>query len=71
MEYISEIIIGALGFLGAVIGSFSGFKLTAYRVGELEKKVDMHNHFARRLPVAEEQIKEMERRIAALERGGV
>ena len=35
---------------------------------ELEKKVDMHNNFARRIPVIEEQIKVANHRIEDLER---
>ncbi len=67
IQYITEIVIGFLGFLGAVLGSFSGFKLTAYRVEQLEKKVDKHNNFAARMPVVEEQIKVINHRIDDLE----
>ena len=67
IEYITEIVIGFLGFLGAVLGSYSGFKLTAYRVEQLEKKVDKHNNFAARMPVVEEQIKVINHRIDDLE----
>ena len=67
IEYITEIIIGFLGFLGAVLGSYSGFRLTAYRVEQLEKKVDKHNNFAARMPVVEEQIKVINHRIEDLE----
>lgn len=68
IQYITEITIGFLGFLGAVLGSFSGFKLTAYRVEQLEKKVDKHNNFAARMPVVEEQIKVINHRIDDLEK---
>ena len=68
IQYITEIAIGFLGFLGAVLGSFSGFKLTAYRVEQLEKKVDKHNNFATRMPVVEEQIKVINHRIDDLEK---
>ena len=68
IEYITEIVIGFLGFVGAVLGSFSGFKLTAYRVEQLEKKVDKHNNFAARMPVVEEQIKVINHRIDDLEK---
>lgn len=68
MQYITEIVIGFLGFLGAVLGSYSGFKLTAYRVEQLEKKVDKHNNFASRMPVVEEQIKVINHRIDDLEK---
>ena len=65
-------IVALIGFAGTVIGSFLGVvasaKLTNYRIEQLEKKVDMHNNFARRIPVIEEQIKEANHRIEDLER---
>lgn len=61
------IIVALLGLLGTAIGSFSGFKLTSYRVEQLEKKVDKHNNFAARMPVVEEQIKVINHRLADLE----
>lgn len=67
MEY-TEIVIAVLGFLGSALGAYSGFRLTAYRVGQLEKKVDKHNNFAARIPVVEEQIKVINHRIDDLEK---
>ncbi len=66
MDYTS-IICAALALVGTAIGSFSGFRLTSYRVEQLEKKVDRHNNFAARLPVVEEQIKVINHRIEDLE----
>lgn len=63
------IITSALALVGTAIGSFSGFKLTSYRVEQLEKKVDKHNHFASRMPVVEEQIKVINHRLDDLEKG--
>ena len=39
----------------------------SYRIEQLEKKVDKHNHFAERMPVVEEQIKVINHRIDDLE----
>ena len=64
----SEIIIGVLSFLGTVIGSYSGLKLTSYRVEQLEKKVDKHNNFAERIPVIQNDIKTIYHKIDELER---
>lgn len=66
---IESIIIALISLAGTLIGSFSGFKLTSYRLSQLEKKVDKHNHFAERMPVLEEKISAMNRRITDLERG--
>lgn len=40
----------------------------SYRIEQLEKKVDKHNHFAERMPVIEEQVKVINHRIEDLER---
>lgn len=64
---ISGIIIALLAFAGTLIGTVAGSKLTAYRIAQLEKKVDEHNNFARRVPVLEEQIKVANHRIDDLE----
>lgn len=57
----SEIIVGLLSLGGTLIGTFTGImtsaKLTAYRIEQLEKKVDKHNNFAERIPVIENNLK--------------
>lgn len=63
----SEIIIAALSLAGTFIGSFSGMKLMSYRIEQLEKKVDKHNHFAERVPILEEQMRVANHRISDLE----
>lgn len=64
----SEILIAVLSFAGTLVGSFGGMKLMSYRIEQLEKKVDKHNHFAERMPVVEEQIKVINHRLEDLER---
>lgn len=67
----SEIIVALIALIGTLGGSLSGVlvssKLTAYRLQQLENKVQEHNNYARRLPVVEEQIKVMNHRIGDLE----
>jgi hypothetical protein len=57
----SEIIVGLLSLAGTLCGTFAGIitsaKLTAYRIEQLEKKVDKHNNFAERIPVIENNLK--------------
>ena len=65
-EILVPIITAGLALIGTAIGSFSGFKLTSYRVEQLEKKVDKHNNFASRMPVVEEQIKVINHRLTDL-----
>ena len=66
-EILVPIITAGLALIGTALGSFSGFKLTSYRVEQLEKTVDKHNNFASRMPVVEEQIKVINHRLTDLE----
>ncbi|MBQ8731815.1 MAG: hypothetical protein IJY82_03205 [Oscillospiraceae bacterium] len=74
----SEIIVGILSLAGTVLGSLLGIlaanRLTVYRIEQLEKKVEIHNHVIERVynlekldEVIEEKIKVVNRRIADLE----
>ena len=67
----TEVIVAVIALVGTLAGSFTGVlasgKLTAYRIAQLEKKVDEHNNYARRIPVLEEQMKVVNHRIAGLE----
>ncbi len=65
---LEAIIVGLLSLLGTCIGSLGGMRLMGYRIEQLEKKVDKHNHFAERMPVVEEQIKVINHRVEDLER---
>lgn len=67
-KMIETVIVALISFAGTALGTFSGAKLTGYRIEQLEKKVDKHNHFAERMPVVEEQIKVINHRIDDLER---
>lgn len=53
----TELIIGLLSFLGTLIGSLAGIfasmKLTSYRIGELEKKVEDYTKIAERVALLE------------------
>lgn len=65
------IVVAILSTVGTLVGTFGGIltssKLTAYRIEQLEKKVDKHNQFAERIPVLEQQIKVADHRIDDLE----
>lgn len=65
----SAIIVGILSLLGTAAGTFGGMKLMTYRIEQLEKKVEKHNGFAERLPVIEEKVSELDRRVGVLEHG--
>lgn len=65
------VIVAIIALVGTLGGSFGGIltsaKLTNYRLEQLEKKVEMHNNFASRIPVLEEKLKVEEHRIEDLE----
>ena len=63
----STMIVAILSAAGSLIGSLAGL-LTDYRLKQLEKKVDLHNNFAARLPVLEEKMKVADHRISDLEK---
>ena len=67
----TDVIVALIALAGTVLGSGGGVlvssKLTAYRLQQLENKVQEHNNYARRLPVVEEQIKVINHRVADLE----
>ena len=65
---ISALISGIGTLLGTLGGIIVSSKMTAYRIEQLEKKVDKHNQFAERMPVIEEQIKVINHRIEDLEK---
>lgn len=65
---ISALISGIGTLLGTLGGILVSSKMTAYRIEQLEKKVDKHNQFAERMPVIEEQIKVINHRIEDLEK---
>ena len=69
---VSEIIVALIGGLvtlsGVLIANSKAQAVTDTRLDELTREVREHNHFSRRVPVLEEQIKVANYRIEDLER---
>lgn len=65
------IIVALISLVGTLAGSLGGIlvssKLTNYRIEQLEKKVDKHNNFAERIPIINERIDEIFRRLETVE----
>ena len=62
------LISGAVTLLGVLISNSRSQAVTETKLDELTREVREHNNFARRMPVVEEQIKDLNRRLSALER---
>ena len=73
-----EVVVALITLLGSAIGTIGGIfatnKMTAYRIEQLEKKVDKHNQVVERMYEAEknisvisEEIKNVNHRIEDLE----
>ncbi len=62
MDYTS-IIVAALSLLGTLVGSFmansKGTALVAYRLQELEKKVQKHNNLVERMAILERDVQQL------------
>lgn len=73
----SEIFVAVCSLLGTALGTFGGTRLMTYRIEQLEKKVDKHNHLVERqyntekitavlaedLKVANHRIEDLEERL--------
>lgn len=68
----SSIIVAIITFSGSVIGTAGGIlaagKLTAFRLEQIEKKLDVQSKTIAKIPVMEEKIHGINRRISILER---
>lgn len=66
-EILTALLSGGGTLAGSIIGIIGSARMTAYRIQQLEKKVDKHNNFAERIPVIEEKIAVANHRISDLE----
>ena len=77
-ELLSAAVTGGLALIGVILSNASASRrteqsirtaqaVTDTKLEELAREVREHNHFARRMPVVEEQIRVANHRIADLE----
>lgn len=77
-EILAAAITGGLALVGVILSNASAFRRTEHsirtaqaitdtKLEELAREVREHNHFARRMPVVEEQIRVVNHRVADLE----
>lgn len=67
---IVALISGGLTLVGVLIANTKTQAVTDTKLEELTREVREHNNFAKRMPVVEEQIKSIDRRISNLEKKG-
>lgn len=68
----TEIIVAAISFAGTMLGTLGGIvtsgRLTAYRISQLEKKVEKHNNLVERMMLVEASVQSAHRRIDKIRR---
>ena len=62
------VVTGLLTLMGVLISNSRSQAVTETKLEELTREVREHNNFARRVPVVEEQIRVMDRRMTAREK---
>lgn len=67
---ISAMVTGCVTLAGVLLSNRAAQAVTDEKIAELTREVREHNTFVRRIPVVEEQIRGMERRVEKLERSG-
>ena len=64
---VAAMITGGITLLGVLVANGRSQAVTETKLDELTREVREHNHFAKRMPVVEEQIKVINHRIGDLE----
>ena len=67
-EIIVAAISGGITLVGVLIANNKNQAVTETKIEELTREVREHNNFAKRMPVIEEQIKNIDRRVNNLEK---
>lgn len=66
---IVALISSAVTVFGVVLANSKNVAIINTELKHLAEEVQLHNNFARRMPVVEEQIKELFKRVDTIERG--
>ena len=64
---LTALISGGVTLLGVLIANSKAQAVTETKLDALTREVREHNHFARRMPVVEEQVKVINHRLEDLE----
>ena len=68
MQILTPVITGFFTLTGVLISNNKNQAVTDTKIDELTREVREHNNFAKRMPVVEEKIINIEKRIDKLER---
>lgn len=66
---IVALVSGGLTLIGVLVANSKTQAVTETKLDELTREVREHNNFAKRMPVVENQIEDIERRLDNLEAG--
>lgn len=68
----SAVVVAIISFIGTLIGTAGGIlassKLTAFRLEQLETKLDIQSRSVAKIPVIEEKLQGINRRVSLLEK---
>ena len=67
---IPALITGVITLVGVILANSKAQAVTDTKIEELTREVREHNNFARRMPVVEEKIDALGRRVDSLEKKG-
>lgn len=67
---IPALITGVITLVGVILANSKAQAVTDTKIEELTREVREHNNFARRMPVVEEKISTLTRRVDGLEKKG-
>ena len=67
---IVALITGGVTLAGVLLSNRTAQAVSEEKISELTREVREHNHFAQRMPVVEEQIRAVSRRVDVLEQQG-
>ena len=59
----ATIVVGLLALLGTALGTVASSRLTAYRIEQLERKVDKHNSVIDRMYKAEDRLNLLDEKV--------
>ena len=54
-----EVLVACFSLIGSIVAGVTGYKLTAYRVEQLEKKVEKHNSVVERVYKLEQKVEDL------------